>query len=85
MSFRRTTKAYWLYLILLTPAFGAEVLYQDENILVTKDGVFSQRTKQPIKFRSAPDWVEEDFFTQQSKYCEKGGKSDDGAENEVGM
>ena len=53
---------------------NAEVLYQDNNITVTDEGVFSTRTGKPIEFRQAPDWEEEDFFTQQSKYCEVGGK-----------
>ena len=74
MSLRRITKAYWLYLILITPAFAAEVLYEDRNILVTKEGVFSKRTGEPIAFTPAPDWEEEDFFSQQAKYCEKDSK-----------
>ena len=46
-------------------------LYEDDNIYVTKKGVFSKRTNKPITFRQADNWTEEDFFTQQEKYCEK--------------
>ena len=46
-------------------------LYEDDNIYVTKQGVFSKRTNKPITFRQADNWTEEDFFTQQEKYCEK--------------
>ena len=75
-------------LILLTLLYNtafATVLYEDKNILVTKEGVFSKRTGDPIEFTPSPSWVEEDFFTQQAKYCEKGGESYDGAKDEVGM
>ena len=46
-------------------------LYEDDNIYVTKEGVFSKRTHKRIDFKTDPNWVEEDFFTQQEKYCEK--------------
>lgn len=66
-----------LSMVLVVASVGAieynrsKVLYEDKIILVTKDGVFSKRTGEPLKFRPAPDWKEEDFFTQQEKYCEK--------------
>ena len=49
----------------------SHILYQDNNIVVLNEGVFSKRTGNPIKFRQSPKWKEEDFFTQQEKYCEK--------------
>jgi len=52
-------------------SYGNEILYQDRNIIVTDKGVYSTRTKKLIIFREDPNWEEEDFFTQQEKYCEK--------------
>jgi len=56
-------------------SYGDEILYIDQNIVVTDKGVYSRRTGKIIEFTSAPDWEEEDFFTQQEKYCEKDAKS----------
>jgi len=50
------------------------ILYQDSTIVVTKNGVYSKRTGNKIIFTPADDWVEEDFFTQQQKYCEQNSK-----------
>ena len=55
-------------------SYGSEILYQDRNIIVTDKGVYSTRTKKLIIFQEAPNWEEEDFFTQQEKYCEKESK-----------
>ena len=55
-------------------SYGNEILYQDRNIIVTDKGVYSTRTKKLIIFQEAPNWEEEDFFTQQEKYCEKDSK-----------
>ena len=55
-------------------SYGSEILYQDRNIIVTDKGVYSTRTKKLIIFQEAPNWEEEDFFTQQEKYCEKDSK-----------
>jgi len=52
----------------------SRILYQDDNIVVVKEGVFSKRTGRRVQFREAPNWEEEDFFTQQEKYCEKESK-----------
>ena len=52
----------------------SRILYQDDNIVVVKEGVFSKRTGSRVQFREAPNWEEEDFFTQQEKYCEKESK-----------
>lgn len=54
-----------------TDDWDSKVLYQDGNIIVTNNGVYSVRTKKLIIFREDPNWEEEDFFTQQEKYCEK--------------
>jgi len=55
-------------------SYGNEILYQDRNLIVTDKGVYSTRTKKLIIFQEAPNWEEEDFFTQQEKYCEKDSK-----------
>jgi len=55
-------------------SYGSEILYQDRNIIVTDKGVYSTRTKKLIIFQESPNWEEEDFFTQQEKYCEKESK-----------
>jgi len=52
----------------------SRILYQDDNIVVVKEGVFSKRTGKRVQFREASNWEEEDFFTQQEKYCEKESK-----------
>jgi len=55
-------------------SYGSEILYQDRNLIVTDKGVYSTRTKKLIIFQEDPNWEEEDFFTQQEKYCEKDSK-----------
>ena len=55
-------------------SYGNEILYQDRNLIVTDKGVYSTRTKKLIIFQEDPNWEEEDFFTQQEKYCEKDSK-----------
>jgi len=57
-----------------TDDWDSKILYQDGNIFVTDKGVYSVRTKKLIIFQEDPNWEEEDFFTQQEKYCEKESK-----------
>jgi len=68
----------WLSLLQVKANFEdldlSRILYQDDNIVVVKEGVFSKRTGKRVQFREAPNWEEEDFFTQQEKYCEKESK-----------
>ena len=68
----------WLSLLQVKANFEdldlSRILYQDDNIVVVKEGVFSKRTGKRVQFREAPNWEEEDFFTQQEKYCEKDNK-----------
>jgi len=68
----------WLSLLQVKANFEdldlSRILYQDDNIVVVKEGVFSKRTGKRVQFRQAPNWEEEDFFTQQEKYCEKESK-----------
>ena len=47
------------------------IIYQDSAIIITTDGVFSKRTGKQVEFKESINWKEEDFFTQQEKYCEK--------------
>jgi len=66
--------AYATVIMAFDDSYGNEILYQDRNIIVTDKGVYSTRTKKLIIFQEAPNWEEEDFFTQQEKYCEKDSK-----------
>jgi len=66
--------AFALHTFSLHPAYAEEIIYEDDLIVVKYNGVFSKRSGNPIQFRLAPDWEEEDFFTQQEKYCERGEK-----------
>lgn len=63
--------ALWIH---TNSAYAEEILYEDNQIVVKYSGVYSKRTGNPLQFRQSPNWEEEDFFTQQSKYCEVGGK-----------
>lgn len=51
-----------------------EIYYQDKNITIYSDNtvVRTGETK-PMVFSASKTWVEEDFFTQQAKYCEVDG------------
>lgn len=66
--------AFATVIVAIDTSYGSEVLYQDKNIIVTDKGVYSTRTKKLITFQESPNWEEEDFFTQQEKYCEKDSK-----------
>jgi len=66
--------AFVLNTFALHPAYAEEILYEDDQIVVKYSGAYSKRTGNPLQFRQAPDWEEEDFFTQQEKYCEIGEK-----------
>ena len=68
--------AFVLHIFALHPAYAEEILYEDDTIVVKYSGAYSKRTGNPLQFRLAPDWEEEDFFTQQEKYCEIGEKQD---------
>ena len=66
--------AFVLNTFALHPAYAEEILYEDDTIVVKYSGVYSKRSGNPIQFREAPNWTEEDFFVQQEKYCEVGEK-----------
>ena len=64
-----------LLALLVSNAYAQDkILYEDDTIVVKYSGAYSKRTGNPLQFRLAPDWEEEDFFTQQEKYCEIGEK-----------
>ncbi|WP_428086196.1 hypothetical protein [Candidatus Thioglobus sp.] len=48
-----------------------DILYTDKNITIYTDNTIVQtgKTTAPV-FKPSSTWVEEDFFTQQEKYCE---------------
>ncbi len=48
-----------------------EILYSDKNITIYKDNTITYTGKKtaPV-FKPSSTWVEEDYFTQQEKYCE---------------
>jgi len=55
-----------------TPIFAnKDILYSDKNITIYTDNTMVQtgKTTAPV-FKPSSTWVEEDFFTQQEKYCE---------------
>jgi len=66
--------AYATVITAFDDSYGSQILYQDRNLIVTDKGVYSTRTKKLIIFQEDPNWEEEDFFTQQEKYCEKDSK-----------
>jgi hypothetical protein len=51
---------------------SSDIYYTDKNITIYSDGkiVFTGKDYGPT-FSPAKNWVEEDFFTQQEKYCER--------------
>lgn len=52
-----------------------EIYYQDKNITIyTDNSVVRTGDAKPMVFSASKTWVEEDFFTQQAKYCESDGK-----------
>ena len=52
-----------------------EIYYQDKNITIYTDNtVVRTGDAKPMVFSASKTWVEEDFFTQQAKYCESDGK-----------
>ena len=64
--------------IALLVATGAsaqkQVYYQDKNITIYTDNtVVRTGEKTAMAFPASKTWVEEDFFTQQAKYCEVDG------------
>ena len=64
-----------LLVLLVSNAYAQDkILYEDDQIVVKYSGVYSKRTGNPLQFRQAPNWEEEDFFAQQEKYCEIGEK-----------
>ena len=51
-----------------------EIYYQDKNITIYSDNtVVRTGDTKPMVFSASKTWVEEDFFTQQAKYCEVDG------------
>ena len=48
-----------------------DILYSDKNITIYTDNTMTYTGKKTVPvFKTSNSWVEEDFFTQQEKYCE---------------
>lgn len=48
-----------------------EIFYTDQNITIYTDNtVVETRSGKSAVFKPSDTWVEEDYFTQQEKYCE---------------
>ncbi|MCH9646395.1 MAG: hypothetical protein K0U08_07120 [Proteobacteria bacterium] len=69
----RVQKILLMVLLTLSASVSAEkeIFYSDKNITIYADNTVVQTGKNtaPI-FKPSSTWVEEDFFTQQEKYCE---------------
>lgn len=61
-----------LVLLLSSSVFaGKEIFYTDQNITIYTDNtVVETRSGKSAVFKPSATWVEEDYFTQQEKYCE---------------
>ena len=47
------------------------ILYSDKNITIYTDNTITYTGKKTVPvFKPSNSWVEEDYFTQQEKYCE---------------
>jgi len=47
------------------------ILYSDKNITIYTDNTMTYTGKKTVPvFKPSNSWVEEDYFTQQEKYCE---------------
>ncbi|EEZ79891.1 MAG: hypothetical protein HN828_02640 [Candidatus Thioglobus sp.] len=46
------------------------ILFQDKTITIYTDNTVIYADGSAPVFKSSSTWVEEDFFTQQDKYCE---------------
>ncbi|MBT3277643.1 MAG: hypothetical protein HN373_06590 [Candidatus Thioglobus sp.] len=46
------------------------ILFQDQNITIYTDNSVVYADGSVPKFKPSSTWVEEDYFTQQEKYCE---------------
>jgi len=71
---KRTLKQIIL-LIILGISSGViadkEILYSDKNITIYTDNTITYTGKKTVPvFKPSSTWVEEDYFTQQEKYCE---------------
>jgi hypothetical protein len=71
---KRTLKQIIL-LIILGISSGViadkEILYSDKNITIYTDNTITYTGKKTVPvFKPSSAWVEEDYFTQQEKYCE---------------
>lgn len=50
---------------------GKEIFYTDQNITIYTDNtVVETSSGKSAVFKPSDTWVEEDYFTQQEKYCE---------------
>ncbi|MEO1890441.1 MAG: hypothetical protein ABGX45_01975 [Candidatus Thioglobus sp.] len=48
-----------------------EILFTDKNITIYTDNTITYTGKKTVPvFKPSSTWVEEDYFTQQEKYCE---------------
>ena len=71
---KRTLKQIILFIILgisSSVIADKEILYSDKNITIYTDNTITYTGKKTVPvFKPASTWVEEDYFTQQEKYCE---------------
>ena len=62
------------FVILLGMSLNAyadkEILFTDKNITIYADNTVVYADGSVPVFKPSSTWVEEDFFTQQQKYCE---------------
>ncbi len=61
-----------------------EILYSDKNITIYTDNTITYTGKETVPvFKPSSAWVEEDYFTQQEKYCEVDAKYVDKLKNSL--
>ncbi len=63
---------FFAFLILSATAHADKgIYYQDKYITIYNDNtVVYTGSERAVKFKESTTWVEEDYFTQQEKYCE---------------
>lgn len=63
-----------VFIILLSVSVNAyaekPILFQDKNITIYADNAVVYADGSVPVFKPSSTWVEEDYFTQQDKYCE---------------
>ncbi len=63
--------AFALLAVSMSVSAQKATIYSDQSITIYADNtVVSTKTGRPLVFSESKTWVEEDYFTQQEKYCE---------------